>query len=225
MLSHGLIEILYQHKMELLKELIENIERSLKEELNSFEKRIEKKALAYSEEQRNEYFEYMSDDYWKYKDEHPQIARQSFFLQAYFSFEHLLNEICTYYMRKKDLPLKLTDIKGQGLERAKIYISKVIGVSEPFINPIWNQIQFYNTVRNVYVHNAGEFDETNKKHLVARDSLGYISVNTSYQFILEEKFCLEVIKTFLSFTEILSEELRKNWNTSSVEALTESKNH
>ena len=199
----GFIEILFNHKLDSLEELIEVTEQRLEDELDNFEKRPDQTAKEYSEQERREYFEFMSDEYWKYKDDHPQIVRQSFFLQAYFSFEHLLNDICKM---QQNLQLSLKDINGQGLERAKLYISKVIGLPNPFNNHLWRQIQYYNTVRNLYVHNAGEFDVNNNKHRLAKDNLNYISVNRSEEFILEKEFCIEVIETFRLFTNVLREE-------------------
>ncbi|MEY2196747.1 hypothetical protein AB7942_29140 [Neobacillus sp. BF23-41] len=201
----GFAEFLFDYKMDTLEDLIKNMEYSLAKDLDNFEKYVEEQAKEYNEEQKQEYYDYMSDEYWKYKDDYPQIVRKSFFLQAYFSFEHLLIEICKHFKRKLDLKLEVKDINGQGLERSKIYISKVIGVSSPFQTPNWTKIQHYNQIRNSFVHNAGEYDENNKKHKAAHQQLKNVDVK-NFEFMFNEEFCIEVINTLREFTKLIRSE-------------------
>ncbi|MBO2537637.1 hypothetical protein [Rummeliibacillus suwonensis] len=201
----GFSEFLFMYKMDMLKELIEETEKSLSIELNNFERNLEDEARGYSQEQREEYFEYMSDEYWKYKEEQPQIVRVSFFLQSYFSFEHFMFKVCNYFKAKSDIKLEVKDISGQGLEKAKIYISKVIGISSPFQSHYWAKIQYYNQIRNAFVHNAGKYDENNKKQGNTLKNIHSIDVKNN-EFILNNYFCLEVIETFVEFTSLLKQE-------------------
>ncbi|MEH7419567.1 hypothetical protein V7266_30510, partial [Neobacillus drentensis] len=198
----GYAEILFDYKMDTLEELIKNTENSLVKNLQDLENYIEEKANEFDEDQKQEYYDFMSDDFWKHKDDYPQIVRKSFFLQAYFSFEHFLNEICNHFKQKLELTLDLKDINGQGLERSKIYISKVIGVSSPFQSKYWTKIQLYNQIRNVFVHNAGEYDDSNKKHRATKQQLKNVDVK-NYEFMLNEEFCIEVINTFREFTKLI----------------------
>lgn len=93
--------------LETLEELIKKTEETLEGNLQDFEDFINEQTRFYSKEQREGYIESILDDYWKYKDEHSQIVRKSFFLQAYFTYEHLLNEVCSHFKRELELKLEI----------------------------------------------------------------------------------------------------------------------
>ena len=74
------------------------------------------------------------------------------------------------------------DLKGQGIARAKIFLSKVVGIKKVFDSPEWNEIQNYSKVRNILVHTSGKLDLTQKKH---KDVFDYAK-NHSKLFVYPE---------------------------------------
>ena len=51
--------------------------------------------------------------------------------------------------------LKLEDVRGDGIERAKLYLSKVCLIDFPEQSNEWNMMQKLNSIRNCVVHAEG----------------------------------------------------------------------
>jgi len=94
----------------------------------------------------------------------PQLQRYALFLLAYGIFERRLNLLCNGYFKDFSPELSVKDFSGQGIERAKIYLSKVHNVKAPFQSKEWAEIGELNKLRNLVAHNSGELVPGNGKH-------------------------------------------------------------
>lgn len=102
--------------------------------------------------------------HWKLYDIFPTLQWTSIFNSAYSLFERHLNDLCTILEKNASTKIGLTDLKGQGIERAKIFLSKITGITNVFDSPEWTDIQNYSKVRNILVHTSGKLDLTKEKH-------------------------------------------------------------
>ena len=90
-----------------------------------------------------------------YNEYFPRILRQSVFISLYAYCENLLNQKCYELQSAKKLPLSLKDLSGNGMTRARNYLSKVAQVEFPN-GKEWQEIRIYGKLRNCLVHNSGE---------------------------------------------------------------------
>lgn len=138
--------------------------KGLESERTRFEKFVEKEAANLTDEDRDAFFDYFSDDAWRINDVFPALLSTSAFLLSYGMFEKSLNEICRSAKRKTDIDIFLKDLNGQGIERAKSFLSKICGVSAPFNTSEWREIVNLSRLRNVMAHTSGVLDLTNSNH-------------------------------------------------------------
>lgn len=119
-------------------------------------------------EDKEKFMQQSIDIHWKLHDVFPALHWSSIFNSAYALFENHLNELCIIFGKDlnnkhlKDLSLK--DLKGSGIERAKNYLSKVIGIKNIFDSGDWLEIQNYSKLRNVLVHTLGRLDLSRQDH-------------------------------------------------------------
>jgi hypothetical protein len=100
--------------------------------------------------------------------------------------------------------LSLSDIVGNGVQRAVTYLVKVHHIEFSLVNnPEWEKIQNFNILRNRIVHNQGRLDEgfeRGKERL-----LKFIQKPTSRlqlentRCVLNKDFCLDALDTIKAF--------------------------
>jgi hypothetical protein len=136
------------------------------------------------------------------------ILRKSFFISIYTFLESSLMQHCRYLEEtKSDILLSLSEIAGEGIHKAMIYLIKVQRINFSLsTRPEWSEIRQYNRLRNCIVHNEGKLNEGFRKE--QRDQLAnHINQSGSGltifgdEIILDEEFCkraLDTIKRFLT---------------------------
>jgi len=84
----------------------------------------------------------------------PSLLRSSAIITIFNLCEHYLSKICNHFESSKISKIKLQDINGRGIERSKIYLTKVVEIDFAPLNSQWNFIKKLNLVRNIIVHNG-----------------------------------------------------------------------
>ncbi|MCY7933163.1 hypothetical protein MOF37_17180 [Bacillus spizizenii] len=195
----------FHFKLELdtLQGLYATQEKHNEDLLSSWEKFIEESSKYLNDVEQQEFFEDHEDQYFKYKKDHPQLIRKTIFLQIYFSFESYLNSVCDFQKKQLHLNLSYKDMKGQGIERAKLYLCKACGlITDAFSSNEWKTIRDYNTLRNAFVHNNGIVDKSNlKTDLPGLKLIKYSrnNENALCSIELHRDFLDEVFKTIREF--------------------------
>lgn len=85
----------------------------------------------------------------------PNLFRRSLFSATYALVEHQLNEIAHELQHVRGLSLTLGDIRGNGIEKARTYLTKVGGISFPTNSTEWSSLQRFGKLRNVLAHQYG----------------------------------------------------------------------
>ncbi|MFL0868396.1 hypothetical protein [Vibrio parahaemolyticus] len=184
------------------------------------------------------YREKFQELFWESESEEEfvfsSIHWSSVFIAQYSYVEHILDKVCSYYAAQTESPLTHKDMTGSGIERAKSYISKYMGISAPFGKSEWGKIKSYAKIRNKVIHSGVELDQRSKIDLdVIRliNKSSNLSLarytnevpvdpwdeeNTETQSYLEEprvditpQFVIEVVDTYDKFFDSLFDELEK----------------
>ena len=136
-------------------------------------------------------------------DELTNLMRSSFFVSIYSYLEAKLNKECRDSQQDDpQIKISLDDIRGHGIHRAKTYLVKILDTSFPFYDDtIWEQIQWFNKIRNCIVHNEGKVKGNDLiKYIENQPNLHYKKFFGDDYVILDEGFCenaIAVIGTFL----------------------------
>jgi len=116
------------------------------------------------DETRQEFIDFHSDPILVLREEFPSLHRSSLLISAIRFFEHTLDEVCRKLTAESPSDISMTDLAGRGISRAKIFLSKIAGIEEPFKLPEWQRIQRYQDIRNVLVHQNGRLQRDNASH-------------------------------------------------------------
>lgn len=100
-------------------------------------------------------------EFFQYFTRFPERFRNSTFVYLYSIVEDQYNSLSRKLKESYDLNFDLEDIKGNGIQRAKTYISKALQV-DIWVDSEWEQLKEYQKIRNGLVHNRGIISEYRK---------------------------------------------------------------
>ena len=198
-------------RLDELKKYLDITEKYLQEAKDDFQTWADEKAKKLSPGERNEFYEFYSDNYWQLSEKFPRILRNSFLVSAHSLLEYEMNLICRRLKKERQIQISWNDLRGDVLERAKLYC-KLARLDLPYNDKTWQEINHYSKVRNCIIHKNGLLKEfQNDQDLIAYvTKKGIISQDTIEQEIaLTEQFCAEVIETIQAYLEKLYKALVK----------------
>lgn len=88
----------------------------------------------------------------------PRLVRHPFLVMLYAVYEATVREIAELVRGKQSRALKLDNISGSFLERAKKYYKHVIGMKLTQDNASWVKVNLLADLRHVIVHTNGRMD-------------------------------------------------------------------
>jgi len=145
---------------------------SIENEKKSFSERLETETAHFSNEEKEEYFGWISEDYFMIKDVFTQISMRSFIVILFSYVENGMNMLCNVeysdkarYHKKEgleELKVKHTDMEGNGIKRAKLYLEKIIGCNLHSDKKPWSEIDTLRKIRNTIVHDDGKANSSLK---------------------------------------------------------------
>ncbi|WP_298723100.1 hypothetical protein [uncultured Oceanisphaera sp.] len=140
------------------------ISSSLSHAVDDLKKNYSQEIEKVSPEHRDLFEGVLQDEHWNLTSQYPKFLWHSHYLLLYGLFETILNSYCSIAAQKVDSNLKLKDLSGQGIERAKNYLSKVAGLERCFNTCEWQEIKLAGEIRNVIAHAAGKLNYENSSH-------------------------------------------------------------
>ena len=186
---------LFNSQVEYLEEYLDITEGTLEKKLKEFDESIDEKVRELSAEDKEEFYEFYSDDYWKYSKVIPNLNRSSIFLLFYTFFEHKLFLLAENFSSHKKCKLIQKDISGQGIERSKIYFEKVLEINFPSDSIEWERLKNYGKIRNSIAHNGSKVKESEFKTLNSfSKAVNNFSINHLKEIELQEIFLSNFLK-------------------------------
>jgi len=93
-----------------------------------------------------------------FSDYFPSLQRAAAFLAIWGSFERHIYELCRQVALAGSYRLKVGDLAGKGLTRARRYLLKVAGLDGEWANARWQEFPCFQHVRNIFAHGDGHID-------------------------------------------------------------------
>ena len=138
---------------------------AIKNEKKSIQQRFDKHTKNLTEEEIINYCQWNSEDYFLIDAVFKTISLYSFIVIFYSYIENSLNTLCNAeytdieLLHKKEgkpsFNIRYIDMKGVGIQRAKLYLEKVIGIDFHVNKRPWSEVNTLRKIRNVIVHNEG----------------------------------------------------------------------
>ena len=132
--------------------------KGLELELRDLESVMENELYELKEHQQDAYFSNVNDYWIETAEVLPLLQWHSHLLISYGYFEKVLNDLCADMKKTNEFSLSLKDLHGQGISRARNYLTKVANVEAPFLSKDWASISCLGDLRNVIAHRGGFVD-------------------------------------------------------------------
>ena len=129
---------------------------------------------------------------------------ESFIILLYGYLEKQLEDLCNRFTRKYKKVLRLSDITGKGIERARIFMEKVCGWSLPE-EVLWESISHLREIRNAIVHNGGIVKISNLKNFIESQDKEEIFCYSNGKLVLTQKYCHRAIDSVFTYLLKLEE--------------------
>lgn len=200
--------------LENIREHCDLMESSLKKELKDFRKRVDEQAEKLSSEEKTEFYEWYSDDYWKLTDVFPNIQRNSMLIMAFSFFENKLKSICKKLKPYADCNIWLNDLYGDDIDRVKIYLKEIIKINFPNDDKNWEEISNIRYIRNLVVHNGGKLEkERCKEYKKLKNYIGknrkLLKLDKHEKIVYKKEFIPHILSTLRNFFSTLLSEIKK----------------
>lgn len=136
----------------------------------------------------------------------PSVQRRSALLTLVATYEHELERYCDVYAKEHNTPIKLSELKGQGLERVHLFVKKLIGLQNSDIFPTIRKII---KLRNSCAHNDAKICDKDGQPIKAIEELiNDDTINVSQdgkQVHIADGFLLFVLSQFDAYTNEIKE--------------------
>ena len=207
---------LNRHLLEIRLEHLQSVQDLAEEAFSRHDARIdewyEERRIAADDDEIVEDRDYLKEVFDEQKAEandiYPQIARASLFAMAYGIFEDFMVSLCKHSERHLHGP-GLRDLRGEGIVRARLYLTKVARVDCPNTQE-WKDLTDYGLLRNALLHAQGDISNSDKAQsiegLAKRTGTFVIKANRT-KITLSRPFN----GTFMKTVENFSRQLEAVW--------------
>ncbi|EJR56562.1 hypothetical protein IIM_00494 [Bacillus cereus VD107] len=152
-------QVLIEFSIENLNSYVLKMEEFLEKELERFNEEFEKKTRGWNEEDKDEYGEHLSDEYWILAETHPNFLRSSMFVSIYSFFEKELKDLCKFYKKSKNNNQLSSPQKMSKIAKALLCLGNCHNVSFSKEIKEWEKIDgVYREIRNIIAHDGGEIE-------------------------------------------------------------------
>jgi hypothetical protein len=188
---------------------VELAQSALAAELDQLHAMMEKDIEGADEHEQDAYFGNINDYWIDTAETIPLFQWSAQLLLAYGYFEHLLNKVCAAVRTEHSYSIAVKDLHGQGITRAKAYLSKVAGIPAVFSTAEWEAVTQVSEVRNVIAHRNGfvDYEPNNPRstycQLVGQQNLELkqeLRDQPDARVVVDAKYVLAALGAFDKFT-------------------------
>lgn len=186
------------------------VEESWKEKDSRLQEEVGQLLEKYPEKHHEDIVDTYSWELHLNQSKYPGLHRESLVITIFNFLEHQLNNLCSIFYESVDSKLKLNDLNGSGVERALLYLTKVVKIDFSKFGYELPTIKGVNLVRNWIVHNGGGLpdDPRSKVNKFVQSSEYLLGVEGGSVKIRPE-FIDSFLKVLESFFEKLDLEVQR----------------
>ena len=129
---------------------------------------------------------------WQYYDYRidtlPIFFRGTFLVALYAAYESIVTEIARLIQVKQSQKIKLNDLRGGFLERAKKYYKHILKFDLYSEEKAWEQVRRLSILRNAFAHANGRLDMVNERSrkIIQKWAQKNLGISTYYGYIICE---------------------------------------
>lgn len=151
--------------------------------------------------------DYYADEAYRIDKIFTRSFRYSAVVGIYSLLETSMNSLCNILKQMNNLNVELSDMKGDGIERARLYLLKICKIDLLISSHEWAEIQKLNKIRNCIVHADGNILDVhspeNIKNII-KHTPG-LSLENEHYVVIEKKY----LESAISWVEDYLQELHE----------------
>lgn len=189
------------YEVDSLRKFNDVAERAISNEALNFENYIRNSAQGVDASALDDFSH--SDEFQRITIEFGQVHRSSIFLRSYALLERILNYVCEDFADWNQEKLKVKDLHGSGIERAKNYLTKLHDFDFVSKNQYWDLLLQYGKIRNLYAHTYGDLPDDEQKRTQIKKDIKILKSVTAKDggIVLEVDFVKEFLTVLSNFFE------------------------
>ena len=152
-------------RLEEFRQYTLEIESKFNSDKNALSNSYNEAIKGLSEEETREVDEYFSDNYYIIEEIHVGLYRKSTLVSIYSFLENSMNGLCRHLYASHKYPVKVDDLRCEGIARAKDYLEKLANVDFSALNGDWSNLMTLNKIRNCIVHSEGDVKNSKNTQL------------------------------------------------------------
>lgn len=197
----------FSHKMQIenFRHYVNNMRLNFSKDAENLKKEYEKEIDGITD---SEHIEYIDDTYSEQYELltkfQPLIYKKSTLVSLYTYLEHSLNNACNSLHTLYKTKASITDLRGDGIVRAKLYLSIFFDFNFGDASSRWPFILEFNKIRNCIVHSDSDITAMNNE-----TTLRNIVTSTKGLSLIDNKFididdeyilcCIDNIENFFDW--------------------------
>jgi hypothetical protein len=200
MTHHGPITRDLGIKLDRLEQFATVVEETLSSKATAFDAEVSAGAASLDHEVRQDYFEYHAEEFAELSDELPTVLRYAVLAAADTALETYLNNTCQTYAEVENAQVRLDDLTGRGIRRARSYLTKVAGIAVPG-GSTWTNVIRLHELRNCVIHADGHVSTSLAELRAWSPSIAGLQITEWGQIRLAREFTSEALKAYRAFAE------------------------
>ena len=134
--------------------------------------------------------EYFSEEFHMIENTFLKTFRYSMVVAIYSLVEVSLNDLCRYLCNSNKMALTINDLRDDGIQRAKLYLTKVCMVDFPASSHEWDEIIKLNFIRNCIIHTQGNVGNVKSPGKIINivDNTPSISIKDERYLMIERSY-------------------------------------
>ncbi len=142
-----------------------------------------------------------SDDMREIEFTSLRMHRYSSLLTSYAYLENSMDKLCKKYFDSMDLPLKPSDLTGDGIVKFKLYLEKLAKIDFAPANKQWSHLSSLNLIRNCIIHADGDANQVKqpKRIITLVNSTKDLSFIEEHLVMMEASYVHTTIDTIEIF--------------------------
>jgi len=156
--------------------------------------------------------DHFSYSYYMIEDVHIGMYRKSTLISVYSFLESSMNGLCHLLQTLHNYPVVLDDMKGEGIYRAKAYLSKLSKIDFEPLNGEWCFLMSLNKVRNCIAHSEGDIGSYKSKDKILNiiNNNDQLSLKNNRHIRVEREYVDDSIDAVEKFLEKLYQKAFRN---------------
>jgi len=177
-----------------IRKYLDILKSALQNEFDDLKDSVKQEIAQMTKEQRDEYDDYISEQYWELQEVIPGISYAGIIIIMWSLLEHTSIRLTKRIGNSRDVKIKPSDLKYKGIKNARIYFEKVLNIQIPNDSK-WQRLMYINKIRDIIVHNDSNIPKDTQYDALRSyiERTNGIMISNAGKVQIDDTYCMDVI--------------------------------